>query len=111
MAQDIKQRWLHLKSILDQRQISQNAIAEAAKVDQATVSRVLSQCPKRAGKAFRRLCKYAEKIEAAAIQPNPSGCPELMSALGNVWDGSNEHAEALAAIIRAVGLAAKVGKH
>ena len=111
MARDIKQQWVRLKSILEGAGLSQSTVSDAAQVDQATVSRVLSHCPKRAGKAFRRLCKYADTVDTKAIRPDPSGSHELMSALGNVWDGSDEHAEALAAIIQAVGLATKFGKY
>jgi hypothetical protein len=108
---DIKHQWARIKTILGSRNISQTAISEAAQVDQATVSRILARCPRRGGKAFIRVCNYAFTLEASGVRTDPSKCRELMSALQEVWNGSAEHAEALAAIIRAAGYAAQVRGH
>lgn len=111
MNDHIKRKWLRLKAVLGAGEIRQVAIAVGSGVDQATVSRVLARCPKRAGSAFLKLCKYAEKMDSASSIRDPAESSELMNAVGSVWDGSVEHAEALAVIIRAVGYATKLGKH
>lgn len=109
MDTGIKQKWLRLKTTLAARKISQNALATAAGVDQATVSRILRKCPQRAGPAFSRLCIYATNIDEDGLRPDPSDSEDLMNALRDVWNGSDEHAEALAEIIRAAGYAIHVG--
>lgn len=106
---DIKQKWLRLKATLETQEVSQEALAIAAGINQATVSRILGRCPKRAGAAFIRLCIYANRVDEHGSRPDPALSDELMNALRDVWNGSDEHAKALAAIIRAAGYATHVG--
>jgi hypothetical protein len=109
MDTDIKQKWVRLKRTLEVHKISQEALAKAAGINQATVSRIMARCPRRAGGAFTKLCRYADKVCERESRPDPSLCSELMNALRDVWNGSDEHAEALAAIIRAAGYVTHVG--
>ncbi len=44
------------------------------------------------------------------ITPSTVHDEELLAALGEVWNGTPEHARALAAMIRAAGHAARISK-
>lgn len=109
---DIKQRWLDLQAHLAARGLRQETIAAEAKVSQATVSRVLQRCPTRFGGAFRRLCIYADSLPPLGGRHVSATAhhEELLAALSEVWDGTAEHAHALAAMIRAAGHAARISK-
>jgi hypothetical protein len=107
--EDINQKWIRLRGILDSLNITQNELSIEARVNQASVSRILSQCPKRQGKAFARLCKYAFNLDTARAALDPSRSLVLMDVLREVWNGSEEHAKALAGAIRASAYAARVG--
>lgn len=110
--EDIKQRWLELQARLKERGLRQETVAAEADVSQATVSRVLQRCPTRHGGAFRKLCIYADSLPPmnGRIAAPPVRDAELLAALGEVWDGTPEHARALAAMIRAAGHAARISK-
>lgn len=106
MSGALKRKWDRLKEKLDEGGETQQSIAKASGVSQATVSRILERCPKRKSKAFTRLCNYALLDEPATIgSADPSGSPLLMEALRETWDGTPEHARALADILRAVNAA------
>ena len=77
--------------------LSQDALAQQASVSQATVSRALQGQPIRSGPAKAALCIF---IREALKQAGP--VPAVDALLG-VWDGSIEHAEALARLISASG--------
>lgn len=110
--EDIKQRWLELQARLRENGLRQETIATEAGVSQATVSRVLQRCPARHGGAFRKLCIYADSLAPMndRITPSTVHDEELLAALGEVWNGTPEHARALAAMIRAAGHAARISK-
>jgi transcriptional regulator with XRE-family HTH domain len=76
---------------------SQAAIAERAGVSQAAVSRALNGTPERNGKARAKLFIFMQQA-VASLAPPPA-----VVALRDVWDGSEEHALALAALITASG--------
>lgn len=110
MNEDIKRRWLQVRAHLAGAKITQEAIAGAAGVSQATVSRILQRCPARQSGAFRRLCIYADKLRPTSLPSLPVHNEELLSALSEVWNGTPEHALALAAMIRAAGAVARTSK-
>lgn len=76
---------------------SQAMIARRAKVSQAAVSRALHGIPERNGKARAKLFIFMQQA-LADLAP-----PAAVVALREVWDGSEEHALALAALIAASG--------
>ena len=76
---------------------SQDEVARRAGVGQATVSRMLSDHERR-GPASRRLSTFIHRRTTSPQQPN-----EAIDALQRIWDGSDEHAAALAALISASG--------
>ena len=100
---DIKHRWLALKTQIALRRLTQSEVATQAGVDQATVSRILARCPRRNGKAFYRLCNYALMPSSRKKRFDPRDNGEMMEALRDVWDGTDDHAEAIAGLIRAAG--------
>lgn len=111
MSRDIKVRWEGLVQWHKAVGIGQTLLAEGAGVSQSAVSRILSQCPVRDGQAFRRLCVYASTHPPTGENPRQKTSidhTELAEAIFEVWNGTPEHASAIAAVIRAVGVASKV---
>lgn len=80
--------------------ITQQEVADALGIEQSKVSRLLSAKFKKPSPSFELLCKYL-KVDA----PLDSGRldQELYQAMVEVWDGTREHADALAAVIRTLG--------
>lgn len=81
--------------------LTQAAIAEAVGASQSQVSRVLSGAGVRRSRLFDAVCKYVFSIDAK--RPGLAESKELTSALADVWDGTPEHAAALALVIRSLG--------
>ena len=110
MHETIKSQWAEMRATLGRIGLNQSDIARASGVSQPAVSRLLGSCPKTHGRAFKKLCRYAE-IERAKAQlalPLPVEDVALVSAIREVWNGTPEHAQALAAMIRAAGAAARI---
>lgn len=82
--------------------LTQQEIAIALRLEQSQVSRLLAGKLSRRTAAFDRLCRYlrvAPTIENAREIPD-----DLIQALLTTWDGSRAHADALATVIRALGV-------
>ena len=79
---------------------TQAQLADAAGVHQSTVSRVL-ECKKvfRQGKARARLIKHARNALRGDFA---EGRDKVLLAFDSTWDGSEEHASAIARMIDAV---------
>lgn len=110
MSDFIKSQWSEMRAALGGCGMTQPDIAKAAGVSQPAVSRLLAECPRRYGAAFKKLCKYADsrRREAQTTLPLPVEDAALVSAIREVWNGTPEHAQALAAMIRAAGAAARI---
>ena len=81
--------------------LTQQDIAKALGASQSQVSRVLAGQSRRRSRLFDQVCKYvfsAGRIDAERAPP-----AELTDALHAVWDGTPEHASALALVIRSLG--------
>jgi len=102
VKESIRDKWGWLKAVLQGAGQPQESIAKAANVSQAAVSRVLDKCPRRQGSAFKKLCIYARNISLEPDRPHPATNESLMAALRETWDGSEEQAEALVGVLRAV---------
>jgi len=95
-----------LAAFLDSYPGTQRELAEMAGVSQSTISRALKgKIRSRLSNGLCKLCNYA-KIETHK-RPPASGCdprtnPHLINALNTVWDGSDQHARALAKVIRSL---------
>lgn len=82
--------------------LTQNAVAEASGLHQSQVCRILSGKFKRCSKNVLKLCKFA-KINISQARANPQENPKLMEALSFAWDGTEDHAEAIARVLMAIG--------
>ena len=83
--------------------VTQSAIALSTGVDQSQISRILAGQVKRESENVLALCKYAEEIHNARTV-DPCHSELLMGALREVWDGSPEHAKAIAGVIRSLSV-------
>lgn len=110
MDPDIKQRWEDMRIALGRLALTQAVLAERAGVSQAAVSRLLERPPNSNGRAFKRLCVYAHSKhnERRPMLSSSREGAALVAALEEVWNGTPEHAQALAAMIRAAGVAARI---
>lgn len=80
---------------LEQEQISQGELARRAQVSQATVSRALVREPQRHTRAHAQLITFIHKHSGIRATP-----PTIVAAaVEEVWDGSDTHEKALAALI------------
>jgi len=83
--------------------LTQTDIAKATGHSQGQVSRVLSGQGQRRSKVFRDVCSYvfirSQGIHRDAVVRQP----QLIDALAEVWDGTEDHAVALACVIRSLG--------
>ena len=84
--------------------LSQVSIAEAIGASQSQVSRVLAGTAKRRSRLFDRVCKYVNSAALPAATNSRAGAAALERALSEVWDGTEAHAEALALVIRSLGV-------
>lgn len=82
--------------------ITQTQLAVAIEASQSQVSRILSGRIVRHTKLLDRLCAYARHRLNFGKHSDVRRNAELMAALADVWDGSDEHAHALAQIIRSL---------
>ena len=86
--------------------VTQSDVARALNVSQSQVSRLLAGKLIRCSQLFDEICIFAYEAQAnkRGNSPTPaSACKELTSALDAVWDGSAQHAKALALVIRSLG--------
>jgi len=82
--------------------VTQNTLALAVDASQSQVSRILSGRIVRHTKLLEKLCIYASRRLKFHRRRDVRQNAELMSALTDVWDGSDEHAHALAHVIRSL---------
>jgi predicted XRE-type DNA-binding protein len=96
---------IELTRFIAESELSQEAIASAAGVSQASVSRASRPMGrKRTSKELIQLCKYAKITFVEPVsKPNPRDHEVLMGALVEAWDGTEEHALGLARVISEVG--------
>jgi transcriptional regulator with XRE-family HTH domain len=81
--------------------LTQWDIASAVGASQSQVSRVLSGQSKRRSRLFDEVCKYVFIYSTRSTNASLS-CPELDDAVKAVWDGTPQHAKALALVIRSL---------
>lgn len=84
------------------RGLTQTDIAKAVGASQSQVSRLLAGHCQRRSKLLTRVCEYVFYTQKpTGVIPQQS--PVLMEALATVWDGTPQHAQALALVIRSLG--------
>src|SRR5207253_9314772 len=84
-----------IADVLEHEGISQAELGKRLGISQSSVSRALSRPAKRNGRAQARLVTF---MHEGGVSP---GVERFQGAFRRVWDGSEEHAEALARIIAA----------
>lgn len=99
---DARHLALSLASHFASAGVTQNALASAIDASQSQVSRILSGRIVRHTKLLEKLCIYASRRLKFHRRRDVRRNAELMSALTDVWDGSDEHAHALAHVIRSL---------
>ena len=85
------------------RRITQAAIALALGVSQGQVSRALAGRSPIRSRIARQICNYVLTQTRGVTTRSVKENEELIAALAETWDGSDSHAAALAAVIRALG--------
>lgn len=86
------------------RGLTQSAIADHLRASQSQISRIFSGASKRRSKLFEAACKYVfSDLPRNASSTHVEDAQSLHDLLDSVWDGSPEHAEALAGVIRSLG--------
>ncbi len=88
-----------LKEFMEANRLTQEAIANVAKVSQSSVSRALRRNSVRHGKAGAKLFIYMQQHLSAGFVSQGKG--KVVEAFESIWDGSEEHATAIARIIKA----------
>jgi transcriptional regulator with XRE-family HTH domain len=81
--------------------LSQTELANLADVSQSTVSRALSGRLVRHGQARARLFIYAQ-LDDVEVAAGDEGRTPVIRAFDKIWDGSHEHAAAVAKVIEAL---------
>ena len=84
--------------------VSQAQIAEAISASQSQVSRVLSGNAHRRSRLFIEVCEYVNSIAFTDRSDAIAKNEELMSAISSVWNGTPQHAKALALVIRSLAI-------
>lgn len=92
-------KWL--RTAIQSGTITQESVYKATGVHQSQVSRILSGQIKRPSKNVLKVCKYAAHLHISDL-PSPLIDTRILSAINQVWDGSSEHAEAIAKVIRSL---------
>lgn len=90
-----------LRSAISDAGLTQMAAAKALDISQSQISRLLSGKGKRQSNAYRRLCIYVSRLESAS-RGLGAGRVALERAIEEAWDGTDDHAEALATVIRSL---------
>jgi DNA-binding LacI/PurR family transcriptional regulator len=89
-----------VEQVIRLNRLTQAGLAKAAGVHQSTVSRVLEERTiRRQGQARARLLAYARNALRGEMV---KGREKVLTAFESVWDGSEEHAAAVARIIDAL---------
>ncbi len=84
--------------------LTQQAIADALGISQGQVSRVLSGHLARPSRVFREISIYVASASTPARGRAALDQPAISDALAHTWDGTEAHAQALAAVIRSLAL-------
>jgi hypothetical protein len=85
------------------RGLTQSAIAAHLQASQSQISRIFAGTSKRRSKLFAAVCEYVfSDLPGDTTARRAEDVQGLYEVLDSVWDGSPEHAEALAGVIRSL---------
>jgi transcriptional regulator with XRE-family HTH domain len=83
--------------------LRQQDIAKALGINQSQVSRILTGRIRRHTSVVERVCQYVLHRELDQTRRQVRDNAELIDALAAAWDGTSQHASALATVIRGLG--------
>lgn len=95
---------MHAASICRKHGVSQAQIADFVGASQGQVSRLLGGKIRRVSRLFEEICLFAERLEGGVSRELVIANDDLISALTETWDGTAEHAKALATVIRSLAV-------
>ena len=101
---DLKARSLRAAEIYRRHGTTQADIAAFVGASQPQVSRLLGGNILRATRLFEEICLYAEHLDGGVTADAVRANEELVEALASTWDGTAEHAKALAVVIRSLAV-------
>ncbi len=101
---NIKTTSISIAQKAKQLNITQEVISKAIGASQSQVSRVFSGRSKRTSRVFVEICNYVNKYQSGVTTEMVSRNHELLEAIASVWDGSERQSNALASVIRTLGL-------
>jgi transcriptional regulator with XRE-family HTH domain len=91
-----------LRAFCEDKKISDSELARRTGVPQSTVHRILhSPRSDRVTSRLKELCKYANISLEITAMPDPAHNGVMMSALREIWDGSDAGARAIATMLLA----------
>lgn len=90
-----------IRLAVESRGITQKYLAEATGVHQSQISRILAGKSVRVSKNLAKISRYIDEMHIC-ISKDRDFPPVLLSAIRSTWDGSIEHAEAIARVIASV---------
>jgi len=106
---NLQAKAIRAAAIFQQHAISQGEIAAFVGASQAQISRLLGGKIRRSSRLFEEVCLYAERLEGGVSEDMVRANDHLISALTETWDGSAEHAKALAVVIRSLSVLRLLG--
>lgn len=108
---DVRSEILRASRKARQLGLTQEQIANVTGHSQSQISRVFSGQTARRSRVTRDICNYVFFKSTSNHRETVVQNQEMIDALVEVWDGSDEHATALACVIRSLGtLRAPSGK-
>lgn len=95
-------RALRAAELVQLHGLTQTQIAAAVGASQPQVSRILKGQGLKRSRIFEEVCLYAERYDHGVTAKSVCENDELISALKETWDGTANHARALATVIRSL---------
>lgn len=96
---DNKEIAKQLEKYLEDNEMTEQMLANATNTHQSYISRLKNGNFKRITEKVENVCEYASIDLISHKKVNPAENSDLMKALGEVWDGSDKKAKALAKVI------------
>lgn len=93
-----------LNKAIRQKRLRQSDIAMGVCASQSQVSRVLSGETSERSRLYGQICNFVSGRHRLVKRQDVQQCAELIDALMEVWDGTNEQARSLALVIRGLSL-------
>lgn len=97
-------RALRAAELAKRHGLTQSQIAAAVGASQPQVSRILKGQGLKRSRVFEEVCLYAERYDHGVTAQAVCENEELILALKETWDGTANHARALATVIRSLGV-------